>query len=69
MRGAMSLIGPSRQILRWNLMSAFGVLRTSCQAGHQAHRQRMTRRRHQPRKIAAVQRDLGPHSVGCKSLM
>jgi CheY-like chemotaxis protein len=25
--------GPSRQILRWNLMSAFGVLRTSCQRG------------------------------------
>jgi len=30
--------GPSRQILRWGFMSAFGVLRTSCQAGHQAHR-------------------------------
>src|SRR5271165_5453873 len=33
-----SAVGPSRQILRWSLMSAFGVLRTSCQAGHQAHR-------------------------------
>jgi hypothetical protein len=29
---AMSPIGPSLQILRWNPMSAFGVLRTSCEA-------------------------------------
>jgi hypothetical protein len=29
---AMSVVGPSRQILRWSLMSAFGVLRTSCEA-------------------------------------
>jgi hypothetical protein len=27
-----SVYGPSRQILGWNLMSAFGVLRTSCEA-------------------------------------
>jgi hypothetical protein len=27
-----SLLGPSRQILPRNLMSAFGVLRTSCEA-------------------------------------
>jgi transposase len=27
-----SIHGPSLQILRWNLMSAFGVLRTSCEA-------------------------------------
>jgi hypothetical protein len=28
----MFAFGPSRQILRWSLMSAFGVLRTSCEA-------------------------------------
>ena len=32
MRLPMSPIGPSLQILRWNLMSAFGELRTSREA-------------------------------------
>jgi hypothetical protein len=41
-----SVNGPSRQILAWNLMSAFGVLRTSCEAGHQANRSRLTQDGH-----------------------
>jgi hypothetical protein len=34
----MSAIGPPRPILRWNLMSAFGVLQTLYEASTKKHR-------------------------------